>query len=157
MAELVKVNSTNIEDLCDLIKSCYVESYSGFLEKEILDYILKFLNKDSLKDEVKSKENKFYFIKNDSKNIGFIKFQESEIKVKLCDFYFLNNKLFEKFSSAVLNKLLNLLNKPVETFVCDRHIEKINFFLKEGFKKKEKAALYLGSSIYLHGFLLADF
>jgi len=150
-------SSQEIEELILLNKDFNKIFFNLNLNNENFEFLNKFLNQQSIKNEATKSNKHYYFIINSStkEKIGFIKFQF--IKDRLNIF-----KLFIKKENRNLTNKNDIIDF-VKNFAKENNLQKISLqipnekkdliekFYTWGFKNIKEICIYLGGNLYIYG------
>lgn len=157
--EKIKVKEAlKINELCEIIKATFIEYYREILPDEQLQYILDFINPDSIKDEILNQNSEYYFIQKDTKNIGFYKLQYHSESLEISRIYILKDHLNNDYYKTILNNIKNIAKqknyKKIKTYVNKKLLNSIEVFKKLNFKIIKPQMIYLGSDYLLEVHLM---
>ena len=157
MARLIDINITDYKKIADLnllIKAIWQEFFYLLYGKEITEYLLDFVCEETIKDELKYDNAKYYFIEKDGKNVGFVQLFciENEIDISRC--YLLKDKRGAKIGTCVFEKIKEIAIKSninkISLHVSEDNINAIEIFEKWNFKKDAKVIRYIGNDYFLN-------
>lgn len=160
MADLVKINLKNtfeFDELSELTKTIFQEFYTPILEKDMLEYILDFIQEPIYKDKIKFDNYNIFLIEHNKKTIGFIEIQETEEFFEIQRFYFLKEYRNKGFGKEIFKKIKKKFNgKKFKLYINEKLTQSIEILEKLGFKLDKKIALYIGSNFYLYNFSMIN-
>ena len=148
-------SSYEIDEISKLIKKILNEFYNNAFEKDILEYILNFVESDIIKNEIKIDKAQYFFIKFKQKNIGFFKLDIKNNNLYIAKIYLLKEFRFKGFGKQVFSIIKELalkdkLNKIV-VFIEETNKVAIKVFKNWGFTKEADIVKYIGSNYYIYG------
>ncbi len=141
---LVKTNSKKkLLSLKGLIEDVLKENFSS-LFPQTYEYMLSFIDEDAIKEDIKLGGFLYYFIQDNGKNTGYLRYKIGKTQIYISSIYILKefqNKGYGKFAlEKIKEHNMKIVLYPPKDFNNDE------FFIKEGFKKIKPTVLYLGSN-----------
>lgn len=154
MLKIDKINPKSkieLNTLTNIINDYYFEIYSKILKKEIIEYILSFIEIDYLKNKIILDEHEFYFLKEDRKITGFFEIYKKENILKIEKLYVIKEKRNKGFGKYILDYIFkNNKKEKFEININKNLIETQNYFTYQNFKYKNKIAKYIGEDHFLY-------
>lgn len=137
--------------LVDLIDEIYREVYFDILKKDVIDYILSFVELETLKNKIVIDDCELYFIKENRDIVGFLELKADEKTVYIEKIYLLKEKRNKKIGKFILNSIYNMFkNRKFSVSINKKLKNAHNFFEKNGFKFQKESAKYIGDEYFLH-------
>jgi diamine N-acetyltransferase len=155
--EIIKANINDAQSLRLISSQTFIETFSEQNSEENMQkYISESLSIEQLGKELNSPYSEFYFLKNQSEIIGYLKLNSGESQTELKNNISLEiERIYVKkaFHGKYLGK--QLLNKAIEIAkekgyqyiwlaVWEHNLQAINFYLKQGFIEFDKHTFLLG-------------
>ncbi|HWY10497.1 MAG TPA: GNAT family N-acetyltransferase [Bacteroidia bacterium] len=157
--QLIKAKTEDIPVIAQLAKTIWHEHYTSIISMEQINYMLNLMYSDeSLKEQMTKKQNDFYLIQHNSKNIGFVavsKIAEVPHGYFIHKFY-LDQTLAGKGSGTLAhNELIKILNPSQLSLTVNRqNFKSINFYFKNGFKIESVADFDIGNGYVMNDFVM---
>lgn len=151
------VSPSDINQIAELAKIIWQKHYPPIIGQEQVDYMLqKMYNPESLLDQIKNKEQQFYFIQLNNKSIGFLSVTpETNECWMLNKFYLLEENADRGIGSKVLEELKKIINpKKIRLTVNRNNIKSINFYFKNGFRINSTAIFDIGDGYIMDDFIM---
>ena len=154
MLNIEKINPKSkleLQTLCYLIIDFYKEIYSDILKNETINYILSFVNLESIKNKIIEDNQENFLIKENKDIIGFYELNNSNEQLKITKFYILKQKRNKNKGKFVLKEIIKNNNEKNVTIQINEKSEQTqNFFISQGFKFYKKIARYIGDEHFLY-------
>ena len=140
-----------LQILCDLIIEFYNEVYIDALGKEIVSYILSFVEIDLMKERIILDGYELFFIKDNKNIVGFYELKKENNVVLITKFYILKEKRNNGFAKLTLKSIINE-NKTNEILVCvnEKLLKSQEFFIKQNFIFQKRIAKYIGEDYFVY-------
>jgi len=155
---LLKAVSVNeIKKVSELAKTIWVKYYPPIIGQEQVDYMLKNMyNYESLLNQIKEKDQQFYFITLNNEDIGFLSVtNEKNGCWMLNKLYVLEDKASKGIGTVVLEELKKIIQpKKITLTVNRKNIKSINFYFKNRFKIDSVALFDIGNGFFMDDFIM---
>lgn len=141
-----------IELLCNVKTKIYKEFLHKVLPEKIIDYILFFVNFNSIKDEIEIDKIFYCLIKKEEEIIGFFKYQKQDNIIHLPEFYLLEEERNKKILKNTIEYLKSFKKEKIKkiTTQINKNNKIANLIFKHlGFKFIEMQTKCIGNDIYL--------
>ncbi|MDO9001609.1 MAG: GNAT family N-acetyltransferase [Bacteroidota bacterium] len=151
------VSENDLNQIAELAKTIWQKHYVPIIGQEQVDYMLqKIYNYDSLLDQIKNKNQNYYFIQSNNTTIGFLSVTPEENNCWMLNkFYLLEETAGKGFGSIILEKLKNSIKpKKIKLTVNRNNIKSINFYFKNGFTIESSAIFDIGNGYVMDDFIM---
>jgi len=151
------VSLTDLNELQKISKQTFYETFSKFNTKENMSkYLSDELNNEKLKTELSSVDSHFFFAKNQTKCVGYLKLNTGNSQTEFKDkygleierIYILKEYQGKKIGQVLFNKALQMANqynlKYIWLGVWEENMHAINFYKKIGFIEFDKHIFTVG-------------
>jgi ribosomal protein S18 acetylase RimI-like enzyme len=145
--KIIKLNTDNLEELVNISKITYANSFSNENTLENMQHYLdSSFNSKKLKQELANNESEFYFAKRDFETSGYLKFNfgnaQNDLKeingMELERIYVLKSFQGKKIGKFLLNFTIEIAKKRKLDYVWlgvwDKNVKAIEFYKRNGFK-----------------------
>lgn len=160
MFEIVSCNSTkkHINLIHHLAKEIWYDYFVPILGKPFIDYTFEiFQSKDIIKNQLAG-DHKYYFIKENKENIGYISFYKEEKQLVLSKFYLKCScrgkgygKLLIKF---IERKALEMGLFSISLIVHKKNINSLEAYKKFGFSIKQDRLRDIGNGYFMDEYVM---
>lgn len=157
---LVKITSTELDELQKLGKQTFLETFAPFNTREdIAHYLQTGFTDEKLLKEIANPNSTFYFAKLDEKAIGYLKVNFGNAQTELLDsealeierIYVLQEFHGQKVGQFILDEALKIARnyglKYTWLGVWEKNYKAIKFYEKNGFIPFDKHSFVLGADI----------
>ena len=158
--QIRKLDITDLENLQKISITTFRETFEEVnSEEDMQKYLDENLSLERLKNELENLDSEFYFIKNENKNLGYLKlnfgnaqtenFKKNHLEIERI--YVLKDFLGQKIGQILLNKAIEIGKKKNLEFlwlgVWEENHRAIKFYEKNGFKFFGKHKFVLGKDV----------
>ena len=154
---LKQVTVGDLNQIAELAKIIWQKHYPSIIGQEQVDYMLnKIYNLESLIDQIKNKNQQYYFIQSYNENVGFLSVTpENSDCWMLNKFYVLEEKAGKGLGTLILQELKKIIcPKKIRLTVNRNNIKSINFYFKNGFKIESTAIFDIGDGYIMDDFIM---
>jgi diamine N-acetyltransferase len=156
---LEKADTSSVPLIAKLAHTIWNQHYPSIISLEQISYMLdRMYSEESLKEQMTSKGNDFYLIKQDGKDIGFIsvsKIKEEPNGVFIHKFYLDQTLAGKGAGTTAHNELVKLLHPSIMRLTVNRqNYKSINFYFKNGFKIESVADFDIGNGYVMNDFVM---
>ena len=154
---LIKISPSDINELLELSKQTFEETYARSNTKENMEnYLSNNFSKEKLSEEINNPNSEFFFAKTKNKTIGYLKINSGDAQTDLKDsksveierIYVLKEFHGMKAGQILLEKAIEIAKDFHADYiwlgVWERNNRAINFYTKNGFVQFGKHSFKLG-------------
>lgn len=157
MYNIEKINLLEVTQLQSLSRQTFSETFSSSNSKENMDkYLNENLSIEKLSDELKNESSVFFFIKDGSQNIGYLKLNMGPSQTELKDetaleierIYVIQEYQGKKVGQQLYEKAIQVAKEKKAQYVWlgvwEENHKAIQFYQKNGFEVFDKHIFTLG-------------
>lgn len=152
MTEFIKAE--NIKELSELASKIWHEYWPEILSPEQIDYMVeKFQSEHAIKSQIEKENYTYYFIKENSENVGYFGISEHNDYVFLSKLYITGSHRGKGLGHKAFKKIKELSNGKTIRLTVNKHNKNtIAVYLKWGFKIVDSVITDIGG-----GFVMDDY
>ena len=158
MIRLVPIPEASLNEIAQMAKSIWQNHYVPIIGEQQVNYMLNTIyNTSSLLKQIDSGQ-RYYFINNESENIGFlsVSINSRNDELFIHKFYILTRFQEKGVGTITLNNLYELFPQiTISRLTVNRqNFKSINFYFKNGFVIEKIADFDIGNGYFMNDFVM---